>query len=189
MNAVIAAGFGLRFAFKLACGKPDGVPLVEADRRGTGQSFLALLVCLPVVVAARALGWFGGIPPGALRALSRDMLVFGVSWLGFAALSWHLVPMVTDQKRWPRFIVAWNWCNVVENLLIVIGMVPGALGAPHVADQVAQVFTTGWALWLEWYAIRLTLAVGPLTALYLLVVDESIGLILSSVASAFYSGP
>jgi hypothetical protein len=189
MNAVIAAGFGLRFAFKLACGLPDGTPLAEADRRGAGQSFLALLVCLPVVVSVRALSWFGGIPPGAMRALSRDLLIFGVSWLAFAAISWHLVPMVADQKRWPRFIVAWNWCNVVENLLIVVGMMPGALGAPHFADQVAQVFTTGWALWLEWYAIRLTLAVGPLTALWLLVVDESIGLMLSGIGGSFGASP
>lgn len=181
MSAVLAVGSGLRFAFLLACGHADGTRLANAHQPGVGRSFIAMAFCMPIVVAVRAVGWFGGIPAGAFRTLMRDGLVFGVSWLAFAALSWHLVPLVSQRERWPRFIVAWNWCNVVENLLIVIGLLPGLLGAPAMIDQVAQVFTTGWALWLEWYAIRLTLAVGPLTAVWLVLVDESIGLMLTSI--------
>ena len=44
----------------------------------------------------------------------------------------------------------------------------------------------GWALWLEWYAIRLSLQVGALTALVLLIVDFGIGVIM--VAAGALSG-
>jgi hypothetical protein len=43
--------------------------------------------------------------------------------------------------------------------------------------------TFGWALWLEWYAIRLALQVGALTAVLLLAVDFSIGVIMMSIGA------
>jgi hypothetical protein len=52
------------------------------------------------------------------------------------------------------------------------------LGAPAIVYQCAELVTVGWALWLEWYAIRLSLQVGALTAVLLLAVDFSIGIIM-----------
>ncbi len=67
-------------------------------------------------------------------------------------------------ERWPRFIALWNWCNVVQYLLLVVFSIPGLLGAPALFDQVAQLFALGWALWLEWFAFRLTLGIGVVPA-------------------------
>ena len=33
-------------------------------------------------------------------------------------------------ERWGRFIVVWNWCNVIEGVLVVVGGIPGTLGRP-----------------------------------------------------------
>ena len=49
---------------------------------------------------------------------------------------------------------------VIENTIVAIGGLPGALGAPSIIDQAAGLATAGWAFWLEWYAIRLSLQVG-----------------------------
>jgi hypothetical protein len=76
----------------------------------------------------------------------------------------------------------WNWCNVIEGLIVIVGGVPGALGAPAIIDQACELTTIGWALWLEWYAIRLAFGVGPLAAVGLVLLDQSIGIMLASVA-------
>jgi hypothetical protein len=69
-------------------------------------------------------------------------------------------------------------------VLVVLGGVPGVLGVPAVVDQACELVTIGWALWLEWYATRLALDVGPLTATWLVLLDQSIGIFLASLAFA-----
>jgi hypothetical protein len=87
------------------------------------------------------------------------------------------------QAQWPRFIAIWAYCSIVENTLVAIGALPGALGAPTILDEACQLVTMGWALWLEWYAIRLSLQVGPLTAVLVLLVDFIIGTALTGLGA------
>jgi len=160
MSVVAAVNSGLHGALRLARGKADGAAMVSSDMRGAALSFWALPVCLPTVICLRLMDWADtGRPANAGHELARDLLVFVAGWLLYAVVTHRLAPRFGRQDRWPHFIAAWNWCNVVENLLLVFGGIPALLGAPHVVDQVSQLFTMGWALWLEWYAVRLTL--GP----------------------------
>ncbi len=86
--------------------------------------------------------------PGPRRACRRmlahvfalDLVSYGVGWCGFAVLSHRLVGAMGLAARWPRFIALWNWCNVVQYLLLVVFSIPGLLGAPALLDQVAQLF-------------------------------------------------
>jgi len=83
--------------------------------------------------------------------------------------------------RWSRFIVVWNWCNVVQYLLLVLAAVPGLLGAPALVQETASLIAIGWALWLEWFAIKLALEVSTLMAIGLVGLDLSIGLALTAL--------
>jgi hypothetical protein len=55
------------------------------------------------------------------------------------------------------------------------------MGAPAILDQSAQLFGLGWALWLEWFAFRLTLGIGMLRAVGLVALDVAIGLLLAGL--------
>ena len=48
-------------------------------------------------------------------------------------------------------------------------------------DQAAQLFGLGWALWLEWFAFRLTLGLGVAAAAGLVALDVAIGVLLAAV--------
>jgi hypothetical protein len=98
-----------------------------------------------------------------------------------------LAPLIGRAERWGRFIAVWNWCNVIEGVLVVVGGIPGTFGAPAIVDQVCELITIGWALWLEWYATRLAFAVGGATAAWLVLLDQSIGIFLASLAIALTS--
>jgi hypothetical protein len=67
-------------------------------------------------------------------------------------------------------------------VLVIVGGIPGTLGAPAIVDQACELVTIGWALWLEWYATRLAFGVGQLTAVGLVMLDQSIGIMLASIA-------
>ncbi len=186
MNTLFAGVHaGLSGAMRLACGQADGVRIMQDALGGVAGSFRALALCMPILIALRLMAWSDTvIPANPGRVLSRDMAMFTVAWLGFAVFSWHLSGLFKRQENWPRFIVAWNWCSVVQNLLVLAGAVPQFLGAPTILSQVAQFVVMGWALWLEWYAVRLTLGVGMLTAAWIVLIDESLSLTVASIGFA-----
>jgi hypothetical protein len=185
-----AVSSGVHAAWLLARGRSEGVRFVEADMAGAARSFWAAAICLPAFVCLRLIAWTSqGMPPHAAHRLALDLLSYGVGWCGFAVLSYRLVGAMGLAARWPRCIALWNWCNVVQYLLLVVFSIPGLLGAPVPIDELAQLVGLGWALWLEWFAFRLTLGVSVFLAAGLVVLDVAIGLLLVvAVASVTAAG-
>jgi hypothetical protein len=188
MSSVSAVTSGLYAALRLARGRSDGVVLVPGDRKTIIRSFWAIALCLLPVVLRLLMSWaVTGPPKDAIYLVAREVVVFVLGWLVFVEVTHRLAPMIGRAERWGRFIAVWNWCNVVEGVLVLIGGIPGTFGAPAMVDQACTLIMIGWALWLEWYATRLALAVGPLTAVWLVLLDQSIGIFLAAVAIALTS--
>ncbi len=183
MSAVSAVTSGLHAALRLAGGRADGVALVPGDHKTIARSFWSIALCVPPVIVRLLMSWADtGIPDDAAHLIGREVIVFVVGWLLFVEVTHRLTPMIGRGQQWGRFIAVWNWCNVIEGMLVVIGGIPGALGAPEIVAQACELVTIGWALWLEWYATRLTLGIGSTAAVSLVLLDQSIGIILASLA-------
>jgi hypothetical protein len=185
MNAVSTVTSGLHAALRLARGRADGVALVPGDRDTIVRSFWSIALCVPSVIGRLLMSWaVTGVPPHAGHAAAREVAVFLLGWLIFVEVTHRLAAAIGRAERWGRFIALWNWCNVIEGVLVIIGGIPGTLGAPAIADQAFELIAIGWALWLEWYATRLALGVGLVTAVSFVVLDQSIGIMLASLALA-----
>ena len=184
MNGMGTIAAGLQAAWLFARGRSDGLRYLAPDQAGTARSFWALPLTLPAAICLRLMAWVQfGLPPQAGHEIGLELLGFVVGWLGYAVLTFHLLRFIGMEQRWPRFIIAWNWCNVIENLLLVGGGIPGLLGAPAVVSQAMQLFAIGWALWVEWFAIRLSLQANALIAAWLVVLDQALGLLLMGIGS------
>jgi hypothetical protein len=177
---------GLHGALLLARGRADGLNFVEDDMAGAARSFWAAIICLPAFICLRLLAWSGSsLPPHPAHIFAADLLSYIIGWCGFALLTHRLVGSMGLAARWPRVIAIWNWCNVVQYLLLVLFSIPGLLGVPALLDQAAQLFALGWALWLEWFAFRLALDIGRLPAAALVALDVAIGIMLAAASMAF----
>lgn len=182
MSLANTVSSGLQAAFLLARGRSEGLHYVQADADGVRRSFWAMAVSAPTIVCLQLIVWLRDtIPANAGHVLALDMMSYVVGWLGFVVLSFYIVPALGAGPRWGRFIVVWNWCNVVENMLLVAGVIPGLLHAPPAIDQASQIITTGWALWIEWYATRVALSTSGLAAAMLVILDQLIGLMLAGL--------
>ncbi len=176
MSVLGSVSAGIQGALLLARGRPEGIQLVDTDRVAAIRAFWAIPLSLPAVVCLKLLDWLAtGIPTNVPLSLGRYLLLFLVGWLLFVWVSHPLAAMLNKQSQWPRFIAVWSYCAIIENTLVAIGGLPEVLGAPSIVSQAAELVTIGWALWLEWYAIRLALQVGPVIALILVIVDFVIG--------------
>jgi hypothetical protein len=184
MSSVSTVTLGLFAALRLARGRADGVVLVAGDRKTIIRSFWAIALCLPSVIIRLLMAWADtGVPSGAAHLAGREVIVFVLGWLVFVEVTHRLAPMIGRADRWGRFVAVWNWCNVIEGVFIIVGGIPGTLGAPPIADEACELIMIGWALWLEWYATRLSFGVGRVTAACLVLLDQSIGIMLASLAA------
>jgi hypothetical protein len=183
MNSVATVTTGIHAALRLAVGRADGAVLVSGDRQTIVRSFWSIAFCLPSVLCRLLMSLaVDGIPANAAHLAGREVIVFVLGWLVFVEVTHSLAPTIGSAERWGRFIAVWNWCNVIEGVLVVVGGLPGTFGVPAVIDQACELVTIGWALWLEWYATRVAFGVGPLTAVGLALLDQSIGIIIASLA-------
>ena len=131
MSSVSTVTSGLYAALRLARGRPDGAVLIPGDRESIVRSFWAIALCLPSVICRLLMSWsVSGAPEDALHSVGREVLVFVLGWLVFVEVTHRLAPLIGRSERWGRFVAVWNWCNVVEGILVVVGAIPGTLGAP-----------------------------------------------------------
>ena len=171
-------------ALRLASGRPDGVERFGNDVRSATRSFWAAAVAFPIYAATVVLSWQQDRWPIAVgHSAALETFIYLVSWAGYAVISHALLGALGLQQRWPRFIAVWNWVNVVQYILLLLAAVPGAAHAPAMFSETCLLVAQGWALWLEWYAIRLALEVSGLQAILVMAPDVLLGLFIAAFAT------
>ena len=196
MNAGLLTqlGNGLAGALLLARGRAEGLHLVAAEEQpvmlAAARSFWAAALCLPAFVCLQLIDLYqdAHLPPHVGHGLALQLLGYAIDWAGYALLSRRVARAMGRLGAWPRFIAAWNWCNVVQYLLLVAASLPPLLGLPAIIGETAWLVATGWALWIEWYATRVALGVGVLPAAGLVLLDEALGFVLLAMIQAIPGG-
>jgi len=186
MRALPSFRAGLGAALVLARGRAEGIRLLDAGPADqlaiAGYSFWAAAFCLPAFIALRALEWLdGGMPAEPVHGVTLDLLGYAVGWLGFALLSRSIAGMLGRGHLWPRFVTVWNWCNVLQYVVLVLATVPPALGLPDLIGEAVWLIAMGWALWLEWFATRVALEVSGAHAAGLVFLDVMLGALMAVV--------
>jgi hypothetical protein len=181
---------GLRGAFRLAQGKPDGLLLVEASPTGVARSFWAAALCLPGFFALKLLSWAGdGMPEaGFARGMAAELIGYAVAWSGFALASLPLAELQGRKADWPRFIAAWNWANVVQYMVLIALTVPAAFGLPNAIAQGLGLAALGYALWLEWFVAKSALRLAGGAAVMFVVLDLLLGIFIGGLVGRLSGG-
>jgi hypothetical protein len=174
---------GARGTTMLMVGQSAGIRAFSNDIAATRRSFVTAILALPIFVMFHLLDWLAGVGPlESPHAMLVDLLSFPISWAGFALLSIPLVRMLGVEKQWPRYIAAWNWCNLGQYALLFVTSLPVLVHAPSIASETCALVGYGWALWLEWYVTRLVLNISPTGAALLVAVDVGFSAIVSLMA-------
>ena len=194
MSTIAGVATGLQAAMLLARGKPDGIGLLATEDEPAlaiaKRSFWAAALCLPAFVCLQVidLAQEPRLPPHAAHGFALQLLGYAIDWAGFALLTRWLAGTIGRGVRWPTYIAVWNWCNVVQYLLLVVASLPPLLGLPAIVGETAWLVATGWALWLEWYATRLALGVNGVQAVGLVLLDEALGFAVLAIIQSLPGG-
>jgi hypothetical protein len=173
---------GLAAALLFARGRPEGLGLLPGDLGTARFSFVAAIICLPAFLGIRAIGWAtqAGPQSGVPVALLAELAGYAIAWAGFALASRSLAGQAQRGAEWPRFIAAWNWANVVQYVVLVVVLLPAALGLPGWIANTLGLVALGYALWLEWFVTRMALSVSGPTAVMFVLLDLALGLFIGA---------
>lgn len=144
-------------------------------------SFVSAAICLPIFLLLRMAAGPAGVALDPVRALVGDLLAYVCSWAGFALASLPLAEAMGKRALWPRMIAAWNWANLVQYVVLGLLTVPAVLGLPATVVDTLGLLGLGYAVWLQWFAARVTLGVSGMRAMAFVALDMAIAIFLSGL--------
>jgi hypothetical protein len=190
MSTLAGVATGLQAALLLARGKPSGLSLLATEDEPAlavaARSFWAAALCLPAFVCLQLIdrAQATDLPPSTAHGFALQLLSYVIDWAGFALLSRWLAKALGRGERWPTFIAAWNWCQVLLFLLLVVASLPPLLGLPDIIGETTWLVALGWGLWLEWYATKLALEATNMQAVGLVLMGESLSVAIVAIIQA-----
>ena len=190
VSAWVEAQLAIGGALKLARGDARGLGLFDTSLDGFWRSFRAALICYPMYLALLAMRV--PAPPwdsaGVVRILVVESIAFVISWTAFPLLMLPLSRGIGRENRFLAFMAVYNWCQVPQTVLFLIigfdistGLLPGGAG-----DAVGLVAALAVMVY-EWYIARVALAIPPMHAVLVVLLDLVLGTALSRVAESLYS--
>lgn len=149
---------------------------------GAARSFWVMLFCLPCFLL---------LQQGATespRALLAALAGFVAGWAGFALASLAMAQTIGRDMLWPRMLATWNWMNLLQYVLLSLGMLLLPEGLPAWLVQGLGLAGVGYALWLQWFALRLALQTDGRRALGFVLLDLMISIFLSGLVAGLSRG-
>lgn len=180
------AALGLRAALLLAVGRADGLALLTSvpgeALAATRHSFWAMALALPGFVMLRAVD----MPHGAfIHGLAQDLLGYVIGWVGFVLIAHYMAGLGGKAALWPRFVAAWNYCNVVQYMMLMAASLPALLGWPEWLAQTCWLVAMGWAIWLEYFTTRTAMQLSVGRAIGWVLIDFGLGVVVDVAMAAF----
>jgi hypothetical protein len=176
-------------AWRLARLDPAGLGFFDRSREGLIRSFRAAIFVYPAFLLLLGLRIEDKVweQSGAGRIILIETIGYVVSWTAFPLATLRLARFLDRETRWPGFIVAFNWSQVLEYVLVLFcaglaisGVLPAGVGAGLLHA------TTIACLLYEWYIARVALDVPGTAATIAVLIELVISGIVNRVTEILY---
>jgi len=176
-------------ALRLARLDAGGMVHFNATVEGFWRSFFAAVLVLPLY----AIDVVTGFPPDAnpdvepLRYVLVDGLTYVIAWFAYPVVMVSLTRAMGCWERFVPYIVAYNWCAVWQNVLLMpvallgdAGILPGDLAT------FLFLAVLGFVLVYVWFVARTALALPPFTCAAIVILDLALGIVIMTVSHGLY---
>lgn len=181
-----AIGAGLIGATRLARGDREGLRGMETTPHGAARSFWVAAICLPFFLILRFVD--ADSAAVSMRGITAELIGYAISWVLFPLFARHLAVGCGREALWPRYVAAWNWCNVVQYVLLLVLAMPALFGAPAGLIQLVSIAVLFYGIWLGWFVARTALAINGTTAAGFVMLDLALSLMIARVVITFGMG-
>jgi len=180
LSEIIRSLYG---ALHLARGDTSGMAFFNATEQGFWRSFTAAILIAPLFALLLTIRYHvneAGV--SLLRFTAIETIAYVVSWVAFPLLLYHLTDILGTGHRFIRYIVAYNWASVLQNLLYL----PFALLVEaHLVQGAGSTFfgilLLGLVLLYTWFVTRTALEVTNLLAAGLVMIDLVLSIFINTI--------
>ena len=180
LSEIIRSLYG---ALHLARGDTGGMAFFNATEQGFWRSFTAAILIAPLFALLLTIRYHvneAGV--SLLRFTAIETIAYVVSWVAFPLLLFHLTDILGTGHRFIRYIVAYNWASVLQNLLYL----PFALLVEaHLVQGAGSTFfgiiLLGLVLLYTWFVTRTALEVTNLLAAGLVMIDHVLSIFINTI--------
>ncbi len=175
----VAISAGLIGASRLARGDRDGMRGMETTPLGAARSFWVAAICLPFFLILRFVDADSEV--ATLRGVTAELIGYAVSWVLFPLFARHLAAGFGREALWPRYVAAWNWCNVVHYVLLLVLAMPALFGASEGLTALLSIAVLAYGIWLSWFVARTAFAIHGSAAAGFVLLDLALSLVIARV--------
>jgi len=180
LSEIIRSLYG---ALHLARGDTSGMAFFNATEQGFWRSFTAAILIAPLFALLLTIRYHvneAGV--SLLRFTAIETIAYVVSWVAFPLLLYHLTDILGTGHRFIRYIVAYNWASVLQNLLYL----PFALLVEaHLVQGAGSTFfgilLLGLVLLYTWFVTRTALEITNLLAAGLVMIDLVLSIFINTI--------
>jgi hypothetical protein len=188
-TAWVEVRLALTGCLRLARGDRDGLSCFDRSLDGFWRSFRAAVISYPLylVLLAMRVSVAEWQTSGGWRIVMVETIGYVIAWVAFPLLMLNVVRWIGRAHRFFDFMVPYNWCQVPQSaLFVLVGLVSagGVLGnqASEAMDIAAAIAT----LVYEWFIARVALDTTGLVAVFVVLVDLVLGVLISHVTGRLY---
>jgi hypothetical protein len=104
--------------YRLACLDSTGMDYFRNTQGAFWRSFNAALIIAPFYIVLLFMRYkVGEISTSAFHFISVETISYIISWIAFPVVVDLLTTVMNRRERYIRFIIAYNWAAILQNLL------------------------------------------------------------------------
>jgi hypothetical protein len=172
---------GLKAGWRMATFDREGLHHFDLTVEGFWQSFLAIPLSLPLVLAPLAL-------PGtySLKGVLLDMVGTALGWIVVLAVMLAVSRVISRSHRFSAFVIAYNWTEVLLRVAaLAVSMAAGLMGGG--AALLILLLVWAYASTVTWYVLKESLEIETGLAIVLLILLSLLELLLDYAFGALVS--
>jgi hypothetical protein len=181
-----AARRGFAAVWRLAHLDPSGMRMLDTSETALWRSFQAAIIAAPFYVALVYLRSDDHpLSPDLFRAFSVEAIGYAIGWVAFPLASWYLVNALGKDQRYPGYIIAYNWSQLLQIMVLLpIEAIAATAVLPGLIVTILGLGATGAILYYQYFIVRTALGVEIFPAIGFVAMDMMIGLLLERVEAA-----
>jgi len=175
---------GLFGAWMMARGDRRAMVLFDNSLDALWKSFWAAALCLPAYLAMVLLDYLQHPPGGGLgRFLAAQSIAYVIGWAAYPLLMVTVARLLERLAVYPRYIVAYNWANVITLNLSLLAAVLAASGLmPRGGVALVQLLVLAAIVVYEGFIAATLLALPPWRAGLVVAIDLLLSFLINGVA-------
>ena len=188
-TAWVELQLALTGCLRLARGDRGGLSCFDRSLDGFWRSFRAAVICYPLylVLLAMRVSVAEWQTSGGWRIVMVETIGYVIAWVGFPLLMLNVVRWIGREHRFFEFMVPYNWCQVPQSALFVLVGLESASGILSIqASQAIDIVAALATLVYEWFIARVALDTTGLVAVFVVLVDLVLGVLISHVTGRLY---